>query len=535
VDQITPSPFREIDWTKEDIQVERAGRRIILPGEPGEMPIDDAISTLHRVKADEEQQFNVHEVIDAHPVDAIVSFVGAMRSIYGWASAVPTPGFWGPTAPKMMSIKTGPGVDDVIQVPWGSFKLPNVENLINVTNSEHEGRPVLVIYGSVRKKERGVLLELAKLTRELLKTHSIFKGKAFTIPVDEDGDLEVMEPPTFMDVADAKADQLLLNDDVLRQVQTSLWGPIQFTNACRQHKIPLKRGVLLEGPYGCGKSLTARITAKLAQDNGWTFVNLDKVQGLQAALEFAQRYQPALVFAEDIDRIIEERDDDANDLINTIDGVLSKNAEVMVVLTTNHVERIQPVMLRPGRLDAVIRIPAPDASTVEKLVRFYGRNLIDKDSDLSGVGAELDGQIPATIREVVERSKLAMVVLGEQKVTGEALLVTAQGMTQHLDLLNKPVEDKSDAERLWDALGNLIGGKASSGKSPQQLASDVTAAVASTARTTGAKIERAVDSIGQIAMGTAAAVIERVDQAETRIKGKIISDPAPAAKKRSAM
>jgi transitional endoplasmic reticulum ATPase len=529
VDQL--SPFREIDWQKEDVQVERAGKRIILPGEPGEMPIDDAINALHRVKTDEEQQFNVHEVIDAHPVDAIVSFVAAMRSIYGWASAVPTPGFFGPRPPQMISIKTGPDADDVIQVPWGSFKLPNVENLIQVANQEHEGRPVLIIHGTVRKKERGVLLELAKLTREFLKTHSIFKGKAFTIPVDEDGDLEVMEPPTFMDVASAKRDQLLLNDEVIRQVETSLWGPIQHTALCRQHQIPLKRGVLLEGPYGCGKSLTASITAKLAQDNGWTFVNLDKVQGLKAALEFAVRYQPAVVFAEDIDRIMEERDEEANDLINTIDGVLSKNAEVMVVLTTNHVEKIQPVMLRPGRLDAVIRIPAPDAATVEKLVHFYGRNLIDKDSDLSSVGKELEGQIPATIREVVERSKLAMVVRGETSVSGEALLVTAQGMTQHLALLNAPVEEKTDADRLWDALGSLIGGQTGSGQTPQQLANAVTNTVSNATVQTARKIDRAVDSIGQVAMGGAAAVVERVDQAEKRLGAKI-ADPAP--KKKSA-
>lgn len=526
MDQVTPMSMREIDWTKEDVQLERSGKRIIIPGEPGEMPISDAISALERIQADEEQIFKVHEIIDAHPTDAIVSFVRAMRAIYGWASAVPTPSFFGPQAPSMITVRTGPGADDVMQLPWGSFKLPNVENLITVINNEHEGRPVLVIMGTVRKKERGILLELAKLTREYLKTHSIFKGKPFTIPVDDDGDLEVMSPPTFMDVSHVKQDQLLLNEDVVRQVQTSLWGPIQHTAACRQHKIPLKRGVLLEGPYGCGKSLTAAITAKLAQDNGWTFVNLDKVQGLKAALEFAVRYQPAVVFAEDIDRIMEERDEDANDLINTIDGVLSKNAEVMVVLTTNHVEKIQPVMLRPGRLDAVIRIPAPDAATVEKLVRFYGRDLIAQDTDLSPVGTELDGQIPATIREVVERSKLAMIVRGETKVTGDALLLTAQGMTAHLDLLNAPVSEKTDADRLYEALGTLMNGSSSNGRSPEVLANDVTNAVANNTRQLGRKIDRAVESIGAVSMGGAAAVIERVEQSEKRIIKGI--DPAPA-------
>ncbi|RYH05352.1 MAG: ATP-binding protein, partial [Alphaproteobacteria bacterium] len=308
---------------------------------------------------------------------------------------------------------------------------------------------------------------LAQLTRDLLLTQSIFKGKAFTIPVDDDGDLEVMEPPVFMDVRNTDPSQLLLNQDVVDQVRTSLWGPIQNTEACRTNRIPLKRGVLLEGPYGCGKSLTASITAKLAQDNGWTFINLDKVQGLKAALEFANRYQPAVIFAEDIDRLVEERDEDANDLINTIDGVLSKHAEVMVVLTTNHIEKIQQVMLRPGRLDAVISIPAPDSPTVQALVRMYGRNTIAKNTDLSEIGDMLAGQIPATVREVVERSKLAMIVRGETEVTAAALKLSAVGMTAHLDLLNRKKDAPTEAEKLHSALKSLVSG---GGSDPEKLA-----------------------------------------------------------------
>ncbi|RYD66402.1 MAG: hypothetical protein EOP83_05120, partial [Verrucomicrobiaceae bacterium] len=145
------NPIKQpIKWDNIDLPLERSGKKIIIPGDPGEMPIQEAIKALKRIEQDENQEFRVHEIIDAHPVDGIVSFVLAMREIYGWTSPVPTPGFFGPTPPQMLSIRTGPAKEDVIQVPWGSFKLPNVENLIGTASTSHEGRPVLVIHGTVR-------------------------------------------------------------------------------------------------------------------------------------------------------------------------------------------------------------------------------------------------------------------------------------------------------------------------------------------------------------------------------------------------
>ncbi len=173
-------------------------------------------------------------------------------------------------------------------------------------------------------------------------------------------------------------------------------------------RIPLKRGILLEGPYGCGKTMSANVTSKICIENGWTFILLDDVGALKDALLFAQRYAPAVVFSEDIDRVIEQRDDRGNDLLNTIDGILAKDSQVITVLTTNFVEKLDKAMLRPGRLDAVISLRAPDADSVQRLVNIYARGLLADGENLIAVGEALAGNIPATIREVVERSKLAM-------------------------------------------------------------------------------------------------------------------------------
>jgi transitional endoplasmic reticulum ATPase len=199
------------------------------------------------------------------------------------------------------------------------------------------------------------------------------------------------------------------------------------------------------------------MTAAVCAQNGWTFVLLDKVQGLQAALEFANRYSPAVVFAEDIDRIAENRDEAANDLVNTIDGVLSKRAEIMTILTTNFAEKLNPVILRPGRLDAVISLRAPSAETAERLIRYYAGYLLTDMQSVTKAGQELAGQIPASIRECVERAKLGMVSRGDKTLLEIDLVIAAKTMKNHLNLLNRDNKKTTAAERLATSLQEVVG------------------------------------------------------------------------------
>lgn len=442
-------------WGRADPDITYVGNKITLPNEPGPMPIDAAIATLERKKADEETMLDVHEIIDGYPEDALVAMHSAMVEKYGWASPKPKMSFFGPIAPDLLTIKTGPDLGDEVQVAFGQFTLPGVENAIEVKRHRGRNGPCLVIIGTVRKKEAEVVKDLANLTRVKLAERSIYKGQAIRLRADSDGDLDHSTPPEFLQTRYIKPEELILNPGELDQVQASLWAPVQNTEACKRHGIPLNRGVLLEGTYGCGKTMTANVTSKVCVDNGWTYILLDDVRALKDALLFAQRYQPAVVFAEDADRVAETRDQRGNDLLNTIDGVLTKNAQVITVLTTNHVERLNRAMLRPGRLDAVISVRPPESEAVGRLIKLYGRDLVEGET-FDRVGEALAGQIPATVREVVERSKLAMIFNNRDRVTEDDLLVAAEGMKGHLELLADEPEQPTIEHQLGDALGQVI-------------------------------------------------------------------------------
>lgn len=441
---------------EQPVGVVNQGKEIILPVG---MSFKEAIKWLERREQEAETKVAISETIEAYPLDGAMALTKAMAARYGWTDLVPTPGMFGPKPPTMVGVEIDVG--KVVQVPWGRFQIPGVDGWLSTGWGVKEGNLVFVLQGEVKQRHKDEVSQLAQHTRDLVKSDSIYKGKAIRLNFPEEDNFDPSAGPKFLDIGNT---DLIFSDATMRQIETSLFTPIEKTEECRKYKVPLKRGILLEGPYGTGKTLTAYASAKKCRDHGWTFIYISTVVDLEKAINFAKNYEPAMIFAEDIDRVTEgERSHEMDAILNTLDGVISKNAEVMVVLTTNHIEKINRAMLRPGRLDAVISIQAPDTKAVENLLRNYGRQLLSPTEDLLDVAKKLQGQIPAVIREVVERAKLASIGRKTQvnetlKIDSEDLMVAAESMLNHLSFLQPKQEDKTHPfDTLTELLANKLG------------------------------------------------------------------------------
>ena len=350
-------------------------------------------------------------------------------------------------------MRTGPNVTDVIQVPFGGYKFPNVEGEIIIQVATVRGIPMLQLIGQVKKKERTIVMEIVELTTKFAREQSIYRGKSIILEKDESSNgIDFSHPLDFFNPRSGN-EIPIFNADTERLINVAVMTPISKSAACRAANVPLKRGILFEGPYGCGKTLVSRQVAQVANDANWTFILCTSAQALKYALTFAKMYQPAVVFAEDIDRVMGSRNEGANDLINQIDGVVGKNDEIITVLTTNFAEKIDKAMLRPGRLDAVVSIRPPEAEAVQRLIRFYAGPLLDEKDDIQKIGEKLAGEIPASIREVVERSKLAMLANGHKKITSADLDVMADSLKNHKDLMDRAKGAGADDP---DPLGEAI-------------------------------------------------------------------------------
>ena len=426
-------------------EVVHHGEKMILPEG---MDIKEAIDLLFRRSEYLDTPVDIMEKFDVFPFDGAYALSQVIIERYGWQEGKVVRSMFGDQKPQILKIPCSP--TEKVDVPWGIFELPNIEGTLTTgMDRGSTGRAVFVLSASVKRKDEPTIRALFDELRAYLKVHSLYRGKAIKIRFrDDNGEAIPMPEPEFMDVRNTRPENLILNRDLMASVQANLYTPITRVQDCLQNGIKVKRGVLLGGNYGTGKTLAATVAAHLAQEAGITYVYTPRADELGDAIAFAKQYQsPAcVVFCEDIDRnVTGARTVEMDDILNILDGIDTKSENIITVLTTNHLDNVNQAMLRPGRLDAILDIEAPDAECAERLVRYYGGEAINVDEDLTEVGVALAGQIPAVIEETVKRAKLFQLTLLDHghavsDISAEALRQASVTMTKQIDLLAETEE-----------------------------------------------------------------------------------------------
>jgi transitional endoplasmic reticulum ATPase len=429
--------------------VRHAGSEIILPI-INEVPMSakEGIYWLQKRMEEDETTVAIYEEMQGAVLDCAVALDKAIKEIYGYSNGVAIQSFFGSRPPVTIGVPVS--ATETVQVVWGRVEIQGIDGYIQLSLNPTGAQPTLIVAGEVKKKHRENVSAIIRKAQEMVKAKSIYRGKAVKLSFDwyrEGQDFDPMRhAPQFLNLTGVKEDDLMFSESVINSLNVGLFAPIENAQACRDNGIPLKRGVLLSGPYGTGKTMTAYVSALKAIRNDWTFIYLDSVEDLREGLEFAAKYAPAVVFAEDLDRLISgKRSMKMDDVLNILDGIDTKGKDVITVFTTNHIENINPAMLRMGRLDTLVEVLPPDAATVERLVKLYARDLMEDGADLAIIGKALEGNIPAFIRETVERAKLAAIYrIGSGDIKGkvrqEDLLASADAMKNHANML-KPRED----------------------------------------------------------------------------------------------
>ena len=193
----------------------------------------------------------------------------------------------------------------------------------------------------------------------------------------------------------------------------------------------LKRGILLHGPPGTGKTYSAMYLASRMPGRTVFLLTGAGMGSIETACNMARILEPATIILEDVDLIGTQRDRqmvDANallfELLNQMDG-LADDADVLFVLTTNRPDVLEPALAaRPGRIDQAISVPPPDEDCRRRLFSLYSQGLTLKVERLDEFIHKMDGVSAAFIRELLRKAA----VFAATETDGELVV-----SDQHID------------------------------------------------------------------------------------------------------
>lgn len=364
---------------------------------PEKTSLSQAVKFLQKKEAEEEHVTEFQHTFNYRPWDGAYSMYNVLKRTFGAvAHKDGGKGFWGPEPPTMVSIAVAVGKTE--QIPWGRFELPFLPGVLfgtSGTNHPEKG-PLFHMTVEGPKKYRFEIQGIFNLIEEELATNSMYRGKAF------DG----QDKPEFIDVFSVDRSKVVYSEEVMTQLTASVWAQLRHTAEFERLGTPLKRAVLIHGPFGTGKTLACLLTGQEAVTNGWTFIKARPGRdNISVVLQTARLYSPAVVFYEDIDTVAGSDDSDGiGRLLDDFDGLEAKGTKILCVLTTNYPERIHKGMARPGRLDAMIEINELDQQGVEKLVKTRLTENLSPDVDFAEVFKAAENYKPAFVTEGADRA-----------------------------------------------------------------------------------------------------------------------------------
>ncbi len=178
--------------------------------------------------------------------------------------------------------------------------------------------------------------------------------------------------------------------DEVTEIVEFLKNPSRFTKL--GGRIP--RGVLLEGPPGCGKTLLAKAIAGEADVPFFSISGSDFVEmfvGVGASrvrdlFKQAKENSPCIIFLDEIDAVgrrrgsgfssggNDEREQTLNAILVEMDG-FEANDQVIVVAATNRADVLDPALTRPGRFDRGVQVGLPDVYGRMKILEVHARKV----------------------------------------------------------------------------------------------------------------------------------------------------------------
>ena len=217
----------------------------------------------------------------------------------------------------------------------------------------------------------------------------------------------------FADVAGMESVKSMLYKDVMFVMQNK--------EKAAKYRLKAPNGALFYGPPGCGKTFIAE---KFAEESHLNFmmvkasdlgsIYIHGTQGKIAELfEEAAKKAPTVICFDELDGMVPDRstihNEGASGEVNEFLSQLNNCSErgIFVIGTSNRPEKIDPAILRTGRMDKMVYIPMPDVEARKELFKIHlADRCCDESIDLDELAKQSDGYVASDISFMVNASAL---------------------------------------------------------------------------------------------------------------------------------
>jgi AAA family ATPase len=208
-------------------------------------------------------------------------------------------------------------------------------------------------------------------------------------------------------------------EEVKQALREAVEWPLTHPEAFARLGGTPRKGLLLYGPPGCSKTLTAKA---LATEAGLNFMAVkgpelfsmyvgESERAVREVFRKARAASPSIIFFDEIDALTASREGKSGGganvltaLLNEMDGIEAlKN--VVILAATNRPEIIDPALMRPGRLDTILYVGPPDFEARKEILKIKTKKMaVAADVDIDELARHLDGFSGAEIVNICDEA-----------------------------------------------------------------------------------------------------------------------------------